>query len=104
HAYSIAPLRSRLFPYPTLFRSGLVRRSGLRPARLTNPDKSGQTICYRTGQIYLLPTRKYRLYRAPEVGSGNGGGHSEIRRTRSRSEEHTSELQSRENLVCRLLL
>src|SRR5690606_25924626 len=83
HAYSIAPLRSRLFPYPTLFRSGLVRRSGLRPARLTNPDKSGQTICYRTGQIYLLPTRKYRLYRAPEVGSGNGGGHSEIRRTRS---------------------
>src|SRR5690606_41707019 len=33
-----------------------------------------------------------------------GGGHKRERRDTRRSEEHTSELQSRENLVCRLLL
>src|SRR5690606_41743217 len=35
---------------------------------------------------------------------GHGGGHRDRARVGSRSEEHTSELQSRENLVCRLLL
>src|SRR5690606_41367577 len=40
------------------------------------------------------------------LDAGIGGGHRQADRTvvRGRSEEHTSELQSRENLVCRLLL
>src|SRR5690606_40049608 len=49
---------------------------------------------------------------APDRGKAEGGSFTDsdcgrygcLRRTRHRSEEHTSELQSRENLVCRLLL
>src|SRR3712207_8645509 len=75
------PPRSTLFPYTTLFRS---RRSAARCCpyiSLTCPD---------TGRV---------------VRSGLAGkvGHRRIGRGR-RSEEHTSELQSRQYLVCRLLL
>src|SRR5215813_14897112 len=56
------PPRSTLFPYTTLFRSGLAWRGRLRPAGLL------------------------------------------VRGWAARSEEHTSELQSRPHLVCRLLL
>src|SRR5690349_22193666 len=68
---------STLFPYTTLFRSGGNRPRG----RGTTPGESGPT-----------PSR----YRAPRLAA---------RATRcGRSEEHTSELQSRRDLVCRLLL
>src|SRR3712207_7255039 len=80
------PPRSTLFPYTTLFRSrSLAWRSAsssvVRPAR--SPQCSGSSGCPRSS-----------------VRSCRGGG----RRTSSRSEEHTSELQSRQYLVCRLLL
>src|SRR3712207_8433118 len=83
------PPRSTLFPYTTLFRSVHVLRHdadrGRRPrARLGEPGP---------------PALRRRLARA--VGP-------ESRRRRHgrelRSEEHTSELQSRQYLVCRLLL
>src|SRR2546422_6518165 len=77
------PPRSTLFPYTTLFRSQLVTRprspSLLRDAR--NPAE-------------LLS----RCVPAPAVLPGNELGYD------GRSEEHTSELQSRLHLVCRLLL
>src|SRR3712207_8264551 len=41
---------------------------------------------------------------AARVGDRPRGGGAEVRRARPRSEEHTSELQSRQYLVCRLLL
>src|SRR2546430_5791069 len=77
------PPRSTLFPYTTLFRSG--------PAQ--------------------VPADLDRLAR--EAVPGQGGQHemegilvaAAVRgRVRQRSEEHTSELQSQSNLVCRLLL
>src|SRR2546428_7361883 len=71
------PPRSTLFPYTTLFRS---RNS--RGTHSTPPDR-GSTSCSRRA-----PARR----REHEVDP------------RSRSEEHTSELQSRSDLVCRLLL
>src|SRR3712207_8706747 len=72
------PPRSTLFPYTTLFRSGgHTRRWTGRPAE----------------------TDLALTARAPS--SVRAGGRT---RTRSRSEEHTSELQSRQYLVCRLLL
>src|SRR5436309_6467207 len=73
------PPRSTLFPYTTLFRSVTVARR----ARYAADD---------------VPRHDCDASRRDNAG---GAGR---RRDGSRSEEHTSELQSRENLVCRLLL
>src|SRR3712207_8063074 len=81
------PPRSTLFPYTTLFRSGrqralIGRAGGVRVgadepgAAVDQPDRLGD--------------------RLEAVGAGLAEDH--------RSEEHTSELQSRQYLVCRLLL
>src|SRR2546430_13620297 len=69
------PPRSTLFPYTTLFRSGDRRPSGQRGRR------AGPTAAARG-----------------ERGPPRAGGRAR------RSEDHTSELQSQSNLVCRLLL
>src|SRR3712207_7356179 len=87
------PPRSTLFPCTTLFRS---RRLFLRlvPGRVRRRR--------RTGARDPLPGAV-----SPVGGSVRGGDHGAAdRRTRValRSEEHTSELQSRQYLVCRLLL
>src|SRR3712207_6865240 len=71
------PPRSTLFPYTTLFRS----RAGLRAAA-RHPSRPAA---------------------APQP-AGIAGGSSRSSSTCVRSEEHTSELQSRQYLVCRLLL
>src|SRR5688572_31770924 len=75
------PPRSTLFPYTTLFRS--IRQ------RIRRPPSRRQL----RRQIVCLPGQRFicRLI-------------CQIDRTRQRSEEHTSELQSQSNLVCRLLL
>src|SRR2546430_13250245 len=72
------PPRSTLFPYTTLFRSAVGWLDG--QVRVTTPD----LIC-------VLDTV-----------SGDAVGTETLRY--GRSEEHTSELQSQSNLVCRLLL
>src|SRR5947208_10585996 len=80
------PPRSTLFPYTTLFRSdGGVALRGEHPGL----SESGvvRLLCGGGG-----------VQRA----GGAQGGHA--RRARGRSEEHTSELQSPDHLVCRLLL
>src|SRR3712207_8092362 len=86
------PPRSTLFPYTTLFRSredpGEHRRPRLRALR-------GRRR--RVDRGVRAPAREQD--RRPRQGEGRepGGG-------AARSEEHTSELQSRQYLVCRLLL
>src|SRR3712207_6929861 len=89
------PPRSTLFPYTTLFRSlPRVRRRrralgvGARPVAATGRD--GGAVRARG------PCRRGRA----SVGAGGRRGQG----TGGRSEEHTSELQSRQYLVCRLLL
>src|SRR2546427_7775909 len=77
------PPRSTLFPYTTLFRSrlhGLLHR--------TDADLQALHVTHRLGQHPLLVERD-ATHAEPED---------------RRSEEHTSELQSQSNLVCRLLL
>src|SRR2546425_8746613 len=86
------PPRSTLFPYTTLFRSpdtGAVM-SGFVPSAsiLRDPDK-----LYIAIGILGATVMPHNLYL-----------HSSVEQTRSRSEEHTSELQSLAYLVCRLLL
>src|SRR3712207_7014556 len=76
------PPRSTLFPYTTLFRSVGERR------RRHLPPRAGRA----EGPLRL--DRGGRPHRHPRGRAG----------PRRRSEEHTSELQSRQYLVCRLLL
>src|SRR5690606_41350490 len=81
---------STLFPYTTLFRSaGCDRRRRRHP--LPRPARALRRRA-RAGLLLHLGADRGRRARA---GRGSGW---------RRSEEHTSELQSRENLVCRLLL
>src|SRR5687767_15430980 len=81
------PPRSTLFPYTTLFRSR--RRIGRRCSRRRGSTRVPSRACRRDGQ-----RRWIRIASSP--------GRAAILRTRS--EEHTSELQSLAYLVCRLLL
>src|SRR5438270_6457091 len=68
------PPTSTLFPYTTLFRSGPQPRRAARPRPLPRLSRRRRRVAAEKGEV---------------------GG---------RSEEHTSELQSQSNLVCRLLL
>src|SRR3712207_8383794 len=78
------PPRSTLFPYTTLFRS-TERPVGHRPV-----------VVRRRWPPGVRPDLAPLLKRAAIAPKAKGGG--------PRSEEHTSELQSRQYLVCRLLL
>src|SRR3712207_8089839 len=84
------PPRSTLFPYTTLFRSGPVLR---RLARLHGPVSQES-----------LPRHAPALRREARPSGHDGRMESTGVPTAPRSEEHTSELQSRQYLVCRLLL
>src|SRR3712207_6959623 len=90
------PPRSTLFPYTTLFRSGLV--SGL-----LSPDEDRRRLLSLGAGAAVGPDEP--LCRgARELGGRQGHGRPGWRHPCPRSEEHTSELQSRQYLVCRLLL
>src|SRR2546422_8158600 len=80
------PPRSTLFPYTTLFRSG--RRCGVRAA---SPSAGTRARTNDLDTLARTPFSAKRRIAAP-------------RNAAIRSEEHTSELQSRLHLVCRLLL
>src|SRR5436309_5784034 len=87
------PPRSTLFPYTTLFRSQSLRLQPRRTVRIAlwSGEEQG-----------LLGSRAYVTKHFGAFGDGSPAALAAARR--GRSEEHTSELQSRENLVCRLLL
>src|SRR2546430_4878512 len=90
------PPRSTLFPYTTLFRSINHEASATALAvRLDGPAVAirGHISCYGKAAWAAHPGRPDRARRLG-LPSRPGG----------RSEEHTSELQSQSNLVCRLLL
>src|SRR5690606_41981406 len=93
------PLISPLFPYTTLFRSSrhvwfgdcyffiLIASHNARPNASLAVNVIPDSVMARTAAFSISPP-----------------SNSAAARTNLRSEEHTSELQSRENLVCRLLL
>src|SRR5688572_31470642 len=81
------PPSSLTFPYTTLFRS----HPRAEPRTLAGHFLPGFVAVESTGQVSTGPRER----RAPETRHPQ---------PRGRSEEHTSELQSQSNLVCRLLL
>src|SRR5437868_12452458 len=88
--------RSTLFPYTTLFRSR--RRGSLGSADV------GAVLRDRHQQAHLLWARQRHQIQAFRDRDRTPYGISESLYLMTRSEEHTSELQSRFDLVCRLLL
>src|SRR2546430_8657512 len=78
------PPRSTLFPYTTLFRSG---QDQINHATLTLPPGFTLDTCVGPSAGTVIGSLRVVAYVNPR-----------------RSEEHTSELQSQSNLVCRLLL
>src|SRR3712207_8802361 len=95
------PPRSTLFPYTTLFRSAAVEGIGDHPPsrNLCCESSLEHPLCqlYLVRKSHLLGNAGLRC--APRIVRPLLG---QVQRTRS--EEHTSELQSRQYLVCRLLL
>src|SRR5438034_5067196 len=90
----LRPPRSTLFPYTTLFRS---------PVRL---DRVGlQQLVERQRRLMPVGVALRRAKESSRDAARFGGDQNrDVPRLRERSEEHTSELQSHSDLVCRLLL
>src|SRR3712207_7746596 len=90
------PPRSTLFPYTTLFRSAVLSAALWRaPSDSKGISAYPANVWFRErfgNRRRLVPVCAYLLRSLP------------LTRTKHRSEEHTSELQSRQYLVCRLLL
>src|SRR3712207_8562547 len=85
------PPRSTLFPYTTLFRSEVVKLANThKRVNLLVPGPGVGGYCIPNAYHYIAP-------RAEKMGVS-------MDLLKLRSEEHTSELQSRQYLVCRLLL
>src|SRR5256885_10284001 len=84
------PPRSTLFPYTTLFRSEPLSQVGLDQLRVERDDRAGE--------------RRPRDHVCAVGSLGHDADRMVGLEQAERSEEHTSELQSPCNLVCRLLL
>src|SRR5690606_41317751 len=95
---------SPLFPYTTLFRSGRAVGAGLTPRTGRSrgggrPREGGRP---QEGELSWRLTCRHRGHATTRRGSPEGDDFrvGEENGRAPRSEEHTSELQSRENLVC----
>src|SRR3712207_7313102 len=88
------PPRSTLFPYTTLFRSETAQPVTV-TLTIVQTEQGGQQSPIGTTTVQLKPS-EYLQFGDPAGGTGGTAS--------PRSEEHTSELQSRQYLVCRLLL
>src|SRR3712207_8905518 len=86
------PPRSTLFPYTTLFRSSF----GVHAVDLVAQGRFSRMVAWRESGVIDVPLS--------EVTIGPRAVARDDPLIRTRSEEHTSELQSRQYLVCRLLL
>src|SRR3712207_8585480 len=82
------PPRSTLFPYTTLFRSACF----------------AERECLQGGPHHWMAGPQQHLKPRSQIAQGLLGSDPFVSQSSSRSEEHTSELQSRQYLVCRLLL
>src|SRR5207302_11453121 len=96
--------RSSLFPYTTLFRSAVAVLRDL--TEIERIEKTRRDFIANVSHELRTPLTSIQGYAETLLDSSSEGNHSRefleiIRKNAARrSEEHTSELQSRENLVC----
>src|SRR3712207_8931215 len=104
------PPRSTLFPYTTLFRSSVSYSWHSRSRHL---ELAGEVATSQFSSVATLHRVQYHLPRQRRIGAtlyytgphyASLYGQADTHYSHLRSEEHTSELQSRQYLVCRLLL
>src|SRR5256885_9690132 len=93
------PPRSTLFPYTPLFRSRINSATSER-----SPPPGGFTVDHVRLLFTSLAAYGHVYPLLPLAVAAREAGHEVLFATAERSEEHTSELQSPCNLVCRLLL
>src|SRR5207248_8922366 len=94
------PPRSTLFPYTTLFRSRATPQIKKENSFAALGRCFGEPMPRSDASESLLNSRGFRLCH----GVGFALGQGDVQTITLRSEEHTSELQSPYDLVCRLLL
>src|SRR5690606_40506595 len=95
-------LSTTLFPYTTLFRSMIIAdKFGPKKPSITSLDDISYSKALKVGFIQCLSLWPGFSRSGSTISGGVLLG---LDHKTARSEEHTSELQSRENLVCRLLL
>src|SRR3712207_8854422 len=90
------PPRSTLFPYTTLFRSMIWERAVSSPTLVAS--NLNDPLVFMVAPMTSSPSRFVTGMDSPVIIASSTADSPE------RSEEHTSELQSRQYLVCRLLL
>src|SRR3712207_7211490 len=89
------PPRSTLFPYTTLFRSRSKE----------DTEAFADKLAFATAGRFQITTDGYKPYKAAIPSALPDADFAQlVKHYATRSEEHTSELQSRQYLVCRLLL
>src|SRR3712207_8089228 len=93
------PPRSTLFPSTTLFRSEKIASGGMASVWRARDEVLARTVAVKLLHDHLAADPDFRERFRREAISAAKLSHPFIR-----SEEHTSELQSRQYLVCRLLL
>src|SRR2546430_5198466 len=93
------PPRSTLFPYTTLFRSVVYDRLGVSPALLDLAPRAERIFAGKSPRRHAMTQAQINRTLVAHARRGRA-----VVRLKGRSEEHTSELQSQSNLVCRLLL
>src|SRR5207253_10163870 len=96
------PPRSTLFPYTTLFRSQLSCSHSKCTGSIEFSWHWNQLHGISLITIWTKPLPQVNGYQIGTSGAGSGPMYAH--NSPARSEEHTSELQSRGHLVCRLLL
>src|SRR3712207_8288936 len=96
------PPRSTLFPYTTLFRSKHLTILGTSMG--TNGEFGAMLKLYEKHKLRPAINKTFALEEAREAQTYMERGEGFGKILLHRSEEHTSELQSRQYLVCRLLL
>src|SRR3989475_5158191 len=91
------PPRSTLFPYTTLFRSWKAGAVAVPLNPLSSEEELAHALAGTGARAAVVLSRFYHKIKHLQPGTA-------LEVVIARSEEHTSELQSQSNLVCRLLL